>query len=71
MTTIRISKELQDVLKSRKMVSRDTYEEVMGEVLEPEMELSEETLKNIEQSRKEIKKGLFYTHEEIKKERGL
>lgn len=70
-TTIQISDELQKELSKKKLYSRQTYEEVLWNLIEDTMELSEETKRNIEQSRKEIKEGKFYTHEEIKKKYGI
>lgn len=39
--------------------------------MEDSMELNEETKKEIEQARADIKAGRFYTHEQVKKELGL
>lgn len=70
-STVQVSNELINVLKNRKMYENETYEDVIWDLLEDSMELSEETKKNIEASRKEIKEGKFYTHEEVKKKLGL
>ncbi len=35
------------------------------------MKINEETKKNIEQAREDIKVGKFYTHEQVKKKLGL
>lgn len=69
--TIRISKELKHELNKRKFSDKDTYEEVIWDILEDTMELSEETKKEIEESRKEIERGEFYTIEQVKKELGI
>ena len=70
-TTIQISGKLQDLLKTKKLFNKESYEEVIWDLVEDSMELSEETKKHIEQSRKDIKAGRVYTHEQIKKELGL
>ena len=70
-TTIQISEELQEKLAKKKMFDRETYEEVIWDLLEDTMELSEETKRDIEEARKDIKAGRVYTHEQIKKELGL
>lgn len=70
-TTIQISEKLQHELNKMKFFDRETYEEVIWDLMEDSMELSEETKKHIEQSRKDIKAGRVYTHEQIKKELGL
>lgn len=67
-TTIQISGELQNELIKRKLFDRETYEEVIWDVLEDTMELSEETKKELKESREEIKKGKFKTLEQIEKE---
>lgn len=50
MPTIRVSKELQNVLQKRKTSRDDTYEGVIWDLLENDMELSEETKKHILQA---------------------
>lgn len=70
-TTIQISEKLREELAARKLYEKESYEEVINDLLEDTMELSEETKKEIEQARKEIKEGKFYTTAEIKKELGL
>ena len=70
-TTIQISKELQDKLTKRKLSDRETYEEIIWDILEDTMELGEQTKKEIEEARNEIKKGKFKTLEQVKKELGL
>ena len=67
-TTIQISKALQEKLEARKISERESYEEVITDLLEDTMELSEETKKDITQARAEIKQGKFKTLEQIKKE---
>jgi len=70
-TTIQISEELQQVLQNKKMFEKESYEEVIWDLVEDTMELSEETKKNIAQAEKEFKEGKFHTHEEVKKRLGL
>lgn len=70
-TTIQISRELQEKLEARKISERESYEEVITDLLEDTMELSEETKKDLRQSEKDIKEGRVYTLEQIKKEFGL
>ena len=70
-TTIQISKELQNELGKKRLFDKETYEEVIWDLLEDTMELSEETKKDIEEARKEIKSGKFYTHEQVKKKLGI
>lgn len=70
-TTIQVSTELVNVLKERKMYSKESYEDIIWDFIEDTQELSEETKKNIEESRKEFVEGNVKTLEEIKKELGL
>ncbi len=67
-TTIQISQELQKELMERKFSDSETYEEVIWDVLEDTMEISEETKNDIEQARKEIAEGKHYTLKQIKQE---
>ena len=69
-TSIRISSNLLNTLKKFKE-SNDSYEDVIWDFIEPHLELSEQTKKDIEISRQEYKKGNFVTLEEIKKELGF
>jgi predicted transcriptional regulator len=70
-TTIQISNELKEKLSLRKMSSKDTYEDIIWDLLEDTMELNEQTIKEIEIARKEFKEGKFISHFKLKKELGL
>lgn len=70
-TSIQISKDLLEELKSRKMYSNESYEDIIWDLLEDTMELSEETKKNIKEAEADIAAGRVYTHEEIKKMYGI
>jgi predicted transcriptional regulator len=64
-TTIQISKSLLEELKSRKMYDKESYEDIIKDLLEDTMELSEETLANIKKSEEDIKEGRFKTLSEV------
>jgi hypothetical protein len=70
-TSIQISKELQEELIKRKFFDKETYEEVIWDLVEDSQELSEETKREIAQARAEIKAGKSHTLAEVKKELGL
>jgi predicted CopG family antitoxin len=70
-TTIQISKELQRELIKRKLTDKETYEEVIWDLIENTQELNEQTKREIGEARAEIKKGKFHTLTEVKKEIGL
>jgi len=65
--TIKISNELQRELAKKKIFDDEPYEEVIWGLIENDMELNEETKREIAEARKEIKEGKFYTLEEVKK----
>jgi|TARA_Y100000310_G_scaffold320469_1_gene376958 uncharacterized protein YeeX (DUF496 family) len=69
-TSIRLSANLLNALKGFKEEG-DSYEDVIWDFVEPHLELSKETKKDIEESLKEYKKGNFMTLEEVKKELGF
>ncbi len=64
-TTIQISSRLQNELTKKKIFNRETYEEIIWELIEDTKELSEETKKDIAEARKEFKEGKFSTLEVV------
>jgi len=70
-TTIQVSEELKRELAKLKLYPRESYESVIWDLLEANMELSEETKRELEEAYKDIEEGRIYTHEEVKKELGL
>ena len=70
-TTIQISEKLQNELAEKRMFDRETYEEIIWDLIEDNMELNAETKKEIEKARSEIKAVKFYKLSEVKKEVGL
>ena len=70
-TTIQVSEKLVDTLKKRRQYGKESYEEVIWNLVEDTMEVNEQTKKEIEQARADIKAGKFHTHEQVKKKLGL
>jgi len=70
-TTIQISKTLQKELLKRKLFNKETYEEVIWDMIEDTKELNEQTKKELAQARAEIKAGKVHTLAKVKKELGL
>ena len=70
-TTIQVSEELAKELKGRKLFDKESYEEIIWDLIEDTQELSEETKKDIEEARSEIARGEYVTLEEAKKELGI
>ena len=66
-TTIQISKELLGKLALMKMHEKESYENVIWDLIEDRMEFSQETRTNIQKSEEEIKIGKTISLEEIKK----
>ncbi len=67
-TTIQVSTDLLEKLKARKLSDKESYENVIWDLLEDSMELSEETKRNIAQAEKEIREGKIHKWEDVKKE---
>jgi predicted transcriptional regulator len=67
-TSIQISEELKKVLSKKKLSERETYENIIWDLLEDNLELNEQTRKELEESRKEIKEGKIITLAQLKKE---
>jgi len=70
-TTIQVSQTLANALKERKVVASESYEEVIWDLLEDTMELSEEAKNHIAQAEQDIAAGKVLTHSEMKKVLGL
>ena len=66
-TTIQISRDLLDKLKQMKIHEKESYENLIWDLIEDRMELSEETMKDIKESEKQIREGKTTSLEEIKK----
>ena len=70
-TTIQISEDLHSELSKRKFFERETFEEVIWDMLEDTRELSEQTKKDIAKAREEVKKGKYKKLSQVKSELGL
>ncbi len=70
-TTIQISRELLERLRQMKIHDKESYEDLIWDLIEDRMELSEETKQNIAQSEKEIKEGKTVSFEKIKEKHNL
>ena len=70
-TTIQISQELLSALKTRKMFKRESYEDVIWDLLEDTMELSEQIIADIKEAEEDIKAGRVFTLSEVKQRLGL
>jgi Zn-dependent M32 family carboxypeptidase len=70
-TTVQVSEQLLKELKGKKMYSKESYEEVIWDLLEDSMELSEETKRRIEKSERQIEEGKTIPLSQVKKRLGL
>jgi len=70
-TTIQISEKLHKMLIKKKLFERETYEEVIWNLIEDTQELNEETKKELQEARAEVKKGKVHSLSKIKKELNL
>ena len=64
-TTIQVSKDLLKDLKARKMYDKESYEDIIRDLLEDSMELSEQTSATIINSEEDIKAARATTLAEV------
>ena len=70
-TTIQISNELLNKLQMMKIHTKESYEDLIWDLIEDRMEFSEETKKNLAEAEKDFKERRTISLEELKKKRGL
>lgn len=70
-TTIQISEQLQEKLKEKKIYERESYEEVIWDLLEDVVEISEATKRDLRKSEQDIREGRTHTLEKVRKELGI
>ena len=70
-TTIQISNELLERLRSMKFNNKESYENIIWDLVEDRLEFSETAKKNIEKSQKEIKEGKTISLENLKRKVGV
>jgi predicted transcriptional regulator len=76
-TTIRLNQLTKDQLDTFKQYKNESYDELVRKLIylaklcEKEPKLSQKTLIEIKEARARIKKGEYYTQEEVEKRFGL
>jgi undecaprenyl pyrophosphate synthase len=70
-TTIQVSEKLAQELKNRKLYEKETYEEVIWDIIEDTKELSEETKRLLTQAQQDIKEGRTIPLNEAKQRLGF
>lgn len=64
-TTIQISSELKEALRKRKLHTKESYEDIIWDLLEDQMHLKDEIVKEIEIGRKEFLDGKYETIDDV------
>lgn len=70
-TTIQISDEVKKKLDEIKLIPRESYNSIIGFVLEDSLELKESIKKDLGESLKRVKSGKMISHKEMKKRLNL
>jgi predicted transcriptional regulator len=73
-TTIKVDLELKENLDKLKLFPRETYNEVVSRLVDMAYDqepLSDETIYRIEEALEDLKRGKYYTQEEVEAELGL
>jgi len=73
-TTIQLEEKTKKELERMKVLPRETYNEVIIRLIltsQEESELSKQTIKNIEKSLEDVKRGRLYSTTEARKELGI
>lgn len=70
-TTIQVSEKLLGTLKQRKLYDKESYEEVIWDLIEDSSELSEGAKKDLREAEEDVKANRIYTHEQVKNRFGL
>lgn len=71
LTTIQISKDTKEKLDKFKIMERQSYNDIIEELVEDNLELNEKTKNEIKEAVEEYKAGKFKTHAEVKKKFGF
>jgi predicted CopG family antitoxin len=70
-TTIQISDNVHALLQNMKLFERESYNDVIERMLEDNLELSEQTKKDLEEAKAQVRKGEVITQDEVEKRFGL
>jgi len=70
-TTIQVSDNIKVSLDKMKFFERETYNEVIEQMIEANLELNEKTKEEIAEAEKRIRSGKFLTQEQVEKRLGL
>jgi predicted transcriptional regulator len=71
MTTIQVSKKTKELLDRLKISTRETYNDVIEQLIEDGKELSDQAIKDIEEALEDYKEGRVISHDEVKRQMGF
>jgi len=69
-TTIQLDTELLEELRLRKLYDRESYGDVIQDLIEDSKEINEVVKSDLEEARRQIAEGKSYSLDEVKKEIG-
>ena len=64
-TTIQISSELKEALRKRKLHVKESYEDIIWDLLEDQMQLKDDIIEQIEKGRKEYLEGKYASMDDV------
>ncbi len=67
-TSIQISRELLEKLKNMKISDKESYENLIWDLIEDRMELNEQTKKRILMAEKDVQEGRIHKWGDVKRE---
>ena len=70
-TTIQISNDVKKTLDRMRIFERETYNEIIENMIEDNLELNKRTKKELLEAKSRVDKGEFISLEEIEKKFGL
>jgi len=70
-TTIQISDNVKATLDKMRIFQRETYNEIIMNMIEDNLQINEQTKKELDAARKDFKLGKTISQEEVKKRFGL
>lgn len=70
-TTIQITKKVKQYLDQLKVSKRDTYNQIIEDLIEDTLGLSDQALQDIQEALEDVKKGQLISHDEVKKQLGI
>ena len=66
-TTIQVTETLQKELSKKKIYEKETYEEVIWDLIEDSKEITEETKRDLQRARNDFRQGRFSTIKQVKR----